>query len=81
MIPYGVYQPTLVNSDSTSLTVKWQSPISDGGCSVTSFALYRDNGDNGAISVQVDPANLNNKPYIFEYTITIPALTGKVVRI
>lgn len=48
---------------------------------VSSYEIFRDDGANGAFSTSVDSANVANKPYLFEYTFTLPGtLTGKIVR-
>ena len=41
----------------------------------------RDNGASGSISIEVDPANINNKPYLTSYDVTFTAADiGKTYR-
>lgn len=37
--------PTRITSTTTSITLQWSSPSTNGGCPVTSFAVFSDNGD------------------------------------
>lgn len=40
-----------------------------------------DDGNNGPITTDIDPANVHNKPYLNRYTITLTGSdTGKVFR-
>ena len=48
--PSGVQAPSLIDSTSTSITLRWTQPQDTGGCSITSYALFRDNGINGPIT-------------------------------
>jgi hypothetical protein len=52
-----------------------------GGCSITSYDVYKDDGNNGAFDVAPLDAATSNLPYLFEYTFTIPnPLIGKTIR-
>jgi hypothetical protein len=44
--PQNIDQPTRVDLLSTTnhLTIAWQPPHNDGGCPVTGYAVYRDDG-------------------------------------
>jgi len=79
VIPSGVPNPVLVSSTITSITISWGSVENDGGCPILSYALFRDDGANGAISTPVDVGTIANKPYLFEHTLSLAALKGKVV--
>lgn len=79
--PIGVVAPTFLASTKTSVSLRWFQPQSDGGCSVLSYAVWRDDGLNGAFSVSLDPALIGNNPYIFEHTFVLPStLSGLNVR-
>ncbi len=47
--------PVRVSGDRTDLTLNWLIPTNDGGCALSGFNLYRDNGADGSISIEVDP--------------------------
>ena len=79
--PFGVKEPILVDQTSTTVSIRWIPPENDGGCPIISYALFRDDGANGPISTAVDTATVNNKPYLFEHTLSLAALKGKTVRI
>ena len=49
----------------------WKAPLSNGGCPITSYAIWMDDGAGGAFS-QVDSALVNNIPELREYVITFP---------
>ena len=78
--PYSVNPPTLIESTSTTLRLAWTSPGSNGGCSITGFDLFRDDGEGGDINIPVDSATISGNPNLFEHTVTLAALTGKQVR-
>jgi hypothetical protein len=51
--PSGVPQPTLVSSTKTNILIKWDTVADTGGCPLTKFIVYRDNGDFTEASVEV----------------------------
>jgi len=79
--PMNVSAPTLISSTSTTVTLRWTQPGNTGGCPITSYAIYRDDGNNGAFSTNMDAASVANKPNLFEHSFTISALlTGLPIR-
>lgn len=78
--PFSIFPPSLVESTSTSLRLRWQSPGSTGGCEVTSYGLLRDDGASGLITTPVSPATIANKPSLFEHTEDMTGFTGMKVR-
>ena len=79
--PSDVSPPVLTASTATTVTLRWSQPDSNGGCPVTSYAVYRDDGADGAFSVNMEAATIANNPYLFEHTFTLPnTLTGKSIR-
>lgn len=55
--PQGSPQPKLVSSTIAQITLSWEIPESDGGCPVTGYAIFRDDGNGGAITTEVNSAN------------------------
>lgn len=81
IVPSGVLAPILLGSTATSISLRWSQPISNGGCPVYSYAILRDDGDNGDFINNMNPEVIANNPFLFEYTFTLPgALTSKNVR-
>jgi hypothetical protein len=53
---------------SALVGVKWQQPLSDGGCSITSFHLYL-KPVTDTDWIEIDAAYVNYKPYLQQYEI------------
>jgi len=80
--PSGVKQPRLEKVDKTTFTIVWDLPESDGGCPITGYAIYRDDGAGGFIVTPVDPESVSGNPYLFRHVATLtPADTGKTFRV
>jgi len=62
LLPSAPAPITRVSGTRTSLSVQWQAPHSDGGCPITGYNLYRDDGGSGSIAIEVDPAVVSGKP-------------------
>lgn len=58
-------------TDVTSTTMKltWVEPGNDGGCFITSYHLYRDDGNSGTLTL-VDDSTVANLPALREHTMT-----------
>jgi hypothetical protein len=69
--------PSMTSVTRTEMTLNWEAPLSDGGCPITSYSLYSDDGAGGSFS-EVDPAGINNLPTLRGYVRTFdPAETSK----
>lgn len=51
--PSGVPRPTLVSSSTNNILIKWDTVADTGGCPLTKFIVYRDNGDYAEATVEV----------------------------
>lgn len=62
--PSGFESPTRVSSTRTSIVIQWKAPADDGGCPLTEFAVFRDDGAGSAVSTELnsssDPAVRGN---------------------
>jgi hypothetical protein len=58
--------PTRVKGSRTSLTLQWLPPSSNGGCNITGYSLYSNDGLNGLIQTEVNAAQLANKPSVLQ---------------
>jgi len=56
--------------------MSWVAPTFTGGCPILTYALFSDYGVSGALFVEVDHANINNKPYLNIYTVSNLVNTG-----
>ena len=82
--PSRVATPTLFYSTETSATLRWGQPGDDGGCEVSGYKMYRDDGAGGSIATTVtfdNATHLVAEPYKFEHVVVLgAAFTGKTVR-
>jgi hypothetical protein len=53
-LPSQPASPYKVSVTRTQLTLAWRTPSEDGGCPLTGFKLFRDDGANGSITTEVD---------------------------
>lgn len=63
--------PVLDAVTRTTFSLSWQLPEFIGGCRISGFAIYRDDGNNGEINIPVDADYLNNRSDILQHTATI----------
>ena len=59
--------PVRVTSTKTTFELQWTEPTYNGGCPLTSYAVYRDEGDSGLITTEVNSAydtNIRDKPTV-----------------
>lgn len=81
--PSSMPAPARLGSTQTTLTLKWEHPADDGGCLITSFAVFRDDGAGGSINIEANAegdTNVRNRPTLDTVTVTnFPAgsSTGK----
>lgn len=67
MPPTGFFYPYKIKSTKTSITIGWDAPLSDGGCAITKYEVYMDDGNGGSITTVTNP---NLDPTIRQATIT-----------
>lgn len=75
-------EPVLESVDETDFKISWVPPTNDGGCSVTGYGIFRDDGAGGAITTEIDASSVNGDPSLYEYTTTLASsFTGKTIRV
>ena len=55
------------------MIIGWRATGDDGGCSIIGYKLLRDDGAGGSINIEVDPTNIENKPYLTSYEVEFTA--------
>lgn len=71
--------PTLVEATSTEITVQWKQPLNNGGCSISGFALYMNDGLGGQTFIEIDSLLVRNKPgYTIHTTDTSNFAVGDI---
>ena len=74
--------PILEKVDRTSFSIVWDLPSSNGGCPITGYAIYRDDGAGGLIVTPVDAESVAENPFVFEHTASLTSAdTGKTFRV
>lgn len=69
LAPSGLSAPTFVEATTSYITVEWTAPDSDGGCPITGYELFINDGLGGDITTQVNQTEIQNKPYITEWKV------------
>lgn len=68
--PSGMPTPTATTVTQTAIGIEWNPPSNDGGCEITGYKIYIDDGAGGAFT-EHDAANVNNKPFLNSYSVTV----------
>ena len=82
--PSQMPAPQRISSTATTMTIRWEHPDDNGGCPISSYAVFRNDGNAGAIEVEANAAgdtNVRNRPTLDTLTVTnFPATTstGKI---
>lgn len=75
--PSQVAAPRLVTTTESSATIRWSPPGDDGGCPISGYKIYRDDGAEGALTTPVTfeaPAAVvqdTAEPYQFEHVVEL----------
>jgi hypothetical protein len=81
-VPEDMNKPVLQDVTRETFTLSWDIPDILGGCPITGFSLFRDDGSNGDINIPVDASVLDNKPDVFYYTVTLDSsMTGLPIHV
>ena len=55
------------------MTLSWIAPDDDGGCIITGYAVFRNDGQGGTSWTEVNTAmdsNVRDKPYLLNMVVT-----------
>lgn len=62
--------------------MSWSAPINFGGCPISSYVLYRDDGLGSAVNIPIDPSTFAQRPNIFSYDVTLTSsFTGRKINV
>lgn len=71
--PSILSRPFLIEAKTNHITIGWEEPLKNGGCPLTGFSVYRDDGDDGSVNIEVnqdnDPA-IRGNPVLRQVTVT-----------
>jgi len=59
--PSGLSAPYFISSTGSSQTIGWTTPADEGGCPITGYAVFRDDGVTMNPTIEV---NVNNDPAV-----------------
>ena len=68
LAPTNMPTPYLISSTTSSITVGWEPPMSDGGCPIYTYALYVNDG-LGNPPTLTDDSQISGKPYLSSHTV------------
>lgn len=69
LVPSRLPTPTKVKTTSSAITISWAEP-QQNACAVTGFSIFRNTGNNDALSVTVDPADVEHRPSLRQYQVS-----------
>ena len=81
--PSKMSAPTRVSSTQTSINIEWEQPKDNGGCSIQGYAVFRNDGNDGQITTEVNTnmdTNIRDRPSLNSMSVTYfpPASVGSV---
>jgi len=68
--PTGMDSPVLSAVTKLTMTLSWTSPSEDGGCPITSYSIFINDGAGGSTFTEIDAGVVNNNPSLREHTLT-----------
>ncbi len=61
--------PTIVSVTQTTVIISWNEPKIKGGCPITGYGIFW--AAQGGTFVEYDSVNVNNKPFLYKYTLDL----------
>jgi len=65
--------PERITSTATTMTLRWKAPEQDGGCTITGYAVYRNDVQGGTSWTEVNTpmdSNVRDKPTLLNMIVT-----------
>lgn len=62
--------PVVKQITLSSMFVEWTPPSDNGGCNVTEYKLYRNDGQGGAVTTEIHSSDLAGKPSLNHINVT-----------
>ena len=77
-VPSLFAKPTKLSTTKSSITVNWNEPLDNGGCSILGYSVHIDDGNQGPfVEANVDgDINVRLQPSLSQLTITRIALAN-----
>lgn len=70
--PSSIDPPFATETTETTIALSWAPPKDAGGCPITGYELYVDDGNGGSFT-NTDSSVIANKPYLRSHLLTFPA--------
>lgn len=70
--PSRLAAPKVISTTATTVNLVWNYPLDDGGCPLTSYILFLDDGNGGAFA-SFAPSDIMYQPYLLAYQIVLPS--------
>jgi len=67
VVPSNLAIPILTAVEKQKFTVHWSMPKNFGGCVLTGYELWRDDGTGGTINIAIDASTIANQPALFKH--------------
>ena len=64
--------PIIESVTSTTIVISWTAPVDNGGCNITSYAIYIEDPDT--TEAEYDSLNVREKPFLSSYTLDMDSL-------
>lgn len=80
--PANLSSPLISSITKTSFKVSWSAPVVFGGCPITSYVLYRDDGQGSSVNIPIDLTTFSSRPDLFTYVVTLDSsFTGDKINV
>lgn len=54
----------------SNVSITWDPvPLNNGGCQITGYGVFRDDGAGSLVNVEMNAADINNQPHLSSATL------------